>query len=231
MPALILDTSTERGFVAIIEGENILFHAELPFGLQNSQFLLPEIDKGLKQTKLAIADLSFVGVGIGPGSYTGIRVGATVAKTLTFASRLPLVGVCSLDAFIPAKDAMFASVIDAKIGGLYLQKGQRHKEKLLYLSEPQVYSLTQAVEILRKIEVIVTPNATQLRPKLEILCKEAQWEWQESYPSPRQMGKVAIDKFARSEFSLNGHIDLMYLRKTQAEMEKEQRDEGKKIVS
>lgn len=242
MPALIFDTSTERGFVAITEEENLLFHSELPFGLQNSQHLLPEIHRGLQQTKLAIGGLEFVGVGVGPGSYTGIRVGATVAKTLTFACRLPLIGICSLDGFIPDKPSSFAAVIDAKIGGVYLQIGEMMDGQVHYVTGPEVHRLQRAVELLcdADVQVLVTPNASQLRSKLVRegkgtgtgmgtgkgigTGKGGEWEWQESYPSPQQMAKIANEKFAKQEFSLDGHLNLLYMRKTQAEIEKENID-------
>lgn len=223
MPALILDTSTERGIVAIIHDADILFHADLPFGLQNSQFLLPEIHRGLTITKLKIHDLSFVGVGVGPGSYTGIRVGATVAKTLAFACQIPLVGVSSLDAFIPSKPASFAAVIDAKIGGVYLRIGRSNGDEVKFTTKPEVHSIPSAMALLNEVDVLVTPNAAQLRPKFESESHSGKWEWLERYPSPSQMARVANTMVANKEYSLDGHLDLLYLRKTQAEIEKEAR--------
>lgn len=224
MPALFLDTATERGFVAIAERDQILFSAQLPFGLQNSQFLLPEINKGIKDSGLVISDLSFIAVGVGPGSYTGIRVGATVAKTLAFACNIPLIGVCTLNVFIPEKDGFFAALIDAKIGGVYLQKGNMQQGSVQYVSTPMICSLMDAGDLLKDIEIIVTPNAAQIRSRLEGVCKNCRWIWQERDPSIKQMGAVAWEKFGKKEFSADGHIDLLYLRKTQAELEKQRLD-------
>lgn len=223
MPILILDTSTERGFVAIIQEMELLYHVQLPFGMQNAQSLLPEIQQGLASTGYSIDKIDFVAVGIGPGSYTGIRVGATVAKTLAFACGLPLVGVCSLDAFVPSRDGAFAAVIDAKVGGVYLQMGCRQRGIVSEVSEPQIYPINKAAEMLCHVPTLVTPNAAQLRPKLE---KEAvllnlKWQWQERYPSPVDMARKAKQKIDNQEFSLEGRLDLLYLRKTQAEIEKE----------
>ncbi|MBA3816325.1 MAG: tRNA (adenosine(37)-N6)-threonylcarbamoyltransferase complex dimerization subunit type 1 TsaB [Parachlamydiaceae bacterium] len=221
MPILILDTSTERGFVAILEGLQLLYHVQLPFGMQNAQSLLPEIHRGLAFTGFSINQMEFVGVGIGPGSYTGMRVGATVAKTLTFACGLPLVGVCSLDAFVPLQAGAYAAIIDAKVGGVYLQTGYFGQGVVTELSGPQIYSINEAAEMLLNVPVLVTPNATQLRPKLEKELASSQWRWEESFPSPMDMARRARQKIERQEFSLNGHLDLLYLRKTQAEIEKE----------
>jgi tRNA threonylcarbamoyladenosine biosynthesis protein TsaB len=222
MPVLILDTSTERGFVAIVEKLELLLHVQLPFGLQNAECLLPEIQKGLTSTGFSIDQMNYVAVGIGPGSYTGMRVGATVAKTLAFACGLPLVGVCSLDAFVPQNDGEFAAVIDAKVGGIYVQTGKFFQGSLHNLSGPQVLPLNRAAEILCNVPVLVTPNASLLRFKLEKEATPGQWQWQESYPSPITMIKSAEQKKEKKEFSLDGRLDLLYLRKTQAEIEKEQ---------
>jgi tRNA threonylcarbamoyl adenosine modification protein YeaZ len=218
---LILDTSTECGFVAIVEGSELLYHIQLPFGMQNAQSVLAKIQQGLASIGLTIDKMDFVGVGVGPGSYTGIRVGATIAKTLSFACGLPLVGVCSLDGFVPHDDGAFAAVIDAKIGGVYLQTGFFTKDLVTELSGPQIHPINSAVRILGNIPVLVTPNAAQLRPKLEKEIGVSQWLWQESYPSPLNMAIRAKQKIDRQEFSLDGHLDLLYLRKTQAEIDKE----------
>lgn len=223
MPMLILDTSTERGFVAIVEGMNILFQAQLPFGLQNAQNVLAEIQQGLAFTNLSINKMDFVGVGIGPGSYTGIRVGATVAKTLAFACKVPLIGVCTLDAFIPPREGNFAAVIDAKVGGVYLQTGYFINGVSSELSGPQVQPVNVAVEMLRDVPILVTPNAAQLRPKFEKEAGSAPWLWHENYPSPLGLAIKVQQKIEQQEFSSDGHLELLYLRKTQAEIEKEKK--------
>ena len=133
MPALLIETGTERGMTAIVDGEAILFHAILPLGYHNSRYLLPEIEKGLQQLNLAVKNLQYIACGQGPGSYTGIRVGATVAKSLAFACKLPLIGISTLQTFVPDKEGAFAVLIDAKIGGVYMIKGSR-KGCLLYTS-------------------------------------------------------------------------------------------------
>lgn len=126
-----------------------------------------------------------------------------------------------MDAFIPQGDGLFAAVIDAKIGGVYLQTGYFSRGCVSELSGPQMHPINRAAEILKNVPILVTPNAIQLRPKLEREVVAPQWKWQESYPSPMDMAWRAKQKIERQEFSLDGHLDLLYLRKTQAEIEKE----------
>ena len=227
MKLLVLDTSTERGIVACVEGQKNLFSIELPYGLLNSQHLIPELARGLSSIGLNSNQLSGVVVGIGPGSYTGIRVGVTVAKTLSFACNIPLIGVCTLETFIPTNEGVFAVVIDAKIGGVYLQIGKYEKGLVTPLYPRSICSLAEALIILKDSRLIVTPNAQTLRPKLEALCSNVQWDWEECYPSPMQMAFLGSEKLLKgecpSEFDISDttHLDLLYMRKTQAEIERD----------
>src|SRR5262245_51524685 len=101
MRTLILDTATERGVAAFIENGKERFSIELPFGLQNSHHLLPELERAMNENAITWEQIELIGVGIGPGSYTGIRIGTMVAKTLAYSFKIPLVGICTLDGFLP----------------------------------------------------------------------------------------------------------------------------------
>lgn len=221
MLGLVLETSTERGMVAVYDNNACLFHEQLPFGIQNSHLLLPELQKKIKEKNIKLADLSFISVGIGPGSYTGIRIGVTIAKSLAFVYQIPLIGVCTLDTFLPENDTIFAVVIDAKIGGVYLQTGSLKKGVVERLLEPKAYSLPEAAEILQTITTIVTPHAEKIRVKLEALNPQNQWNWQESYPQASPLIHLAYKKIKEDKVIADSPLELLYLRKTQAEIEKE----------
>jgi tRNA threonylcarbamoyl adenosine modification protein YeaZ len=210
--ALILETSTERGLVAV--GGRV---QELPYGLLNSQNLLPELQSLLHKSALPLEQIKLIVVGAGPGSYTGIRVAATVAKTLSFAKRIPLVAVNTLKAFIPDFDTEFATIIDAKIAGVYLIKGKRHKEVITY-SEARVLPLQEAAPLIAEVPVLVTPNKNQLEQKFE----NVKGKWIESAPSAEQLFNLGLADYHLGLFSLDGSCQLNYMRKTQAEIERDE---------
>jgi tRNA threonylcarbamoyladenosine biosynthesis protein TsaB len=160
-------------------------------------------------------------VGIGPGSYTGIRVGVMTAKAMSYAAKVPLVGVCTLQCFVPSQNGEFAVLIDAKIGGAYVITGSKKGKTISYDIEPRVCELDKVGNLLKPM--IVTPNGKMLQTKLERLYSGAQWEWEERSPDAMHMNEMAQDKFKKGEIAVNGHLDLMYLRKTQAEIEKQKR--------
>lgn len=222
MQTLVIETSTERGIVACLNKKAIIFSKELPFSLQNAQYLLPMLQQALSEAQICVDNFSLIVVGVGPGSYTGIRVGAMIAKTLSFACSIPLVGVCTLDAFVPDKEGTYAAVIDAKIGGVYMQTGLLSEGKITQQSGPIVCPLSEAISTLKSCKTLVTSNATLLRPKLEALFPEGipQWSWQECYPSVERMAFLGEEKFHKGEWSQDGRLELLYMRKTQAELEK-----------
>ena len=225
MLGLVLDTSTERGIVAVVKNDGCLFEKQLPFGLQNSHYLLPELEQELRLHHLTTADLDYVACGAGPGSYTGIRVGATVAKAIAFVHQLPLVGVSTMDAFVSDIPGRFAVVIDAKMGGVYLQQCEMTEEGRVVRGEMMVRPLDEASSLLRGIPLILTPNAKVIRQKIETLSQDQVYQWQEMYPSALNLARASLEKMNRGEFLPNGFensaLELHYLRKTQAEIERE----------
>lgn len=208
MISLIIDTSTERGIVAIMKENLPIVSLQLPFGTQNAQHLFPAIQDSLQQAGIFIKDLAFITVGIGPGSYTGIRVGAMVAKTLAYACKLPLIGINTLQGFVPEEDCRFAVMIDAKIAGAYLIIAEKENKKIAYHSEPMVCALDALPSYLEGINTIVTPCSE----RLSSLLSEHHLKWEEKSPCPIHIATLAFEKRHTKNFSLNSELNLCYLR-------------------
>ncbi|MBW1870999.1 MAG: tRNA (adenosine(37)-N6)-threonylcarbamoyltransferase complex dimerization subunit type 1 TsaB, partial [Deltaproteobacteria bacterium] len=97
MIILALDTATPVTSVALLDDNQLLGQVSEP-SKNHSRTLLIAIDRLVSQLGLARHDLGAIAVGLGPGSFTGIRVGLTLAKSLSFALRIPLAGVSTLRA-------------------------------------------------------------------------------------------------------------------------------------
>lgn len=110
--------------VAIFEKDLLVKECQLAGDSGLSKILLPSIQALLQSCNLNLSKISYIAVGIGPGSYTGTRVGATVAKTLSFALNIPLIPFCSPLAFLPFHEGSFATVLPRKQGDLFLLKGE-----------------------------------------------------------------------------------------------------------
>lgn len=93
---LALDTSTSRPAVALLKGRTPLREWMGPEGLRHHETLLAGVDQVLKEAELQLADLTYLSVGVGPGLFTGLRIGLVTAKFLAEPLNLPCVAVSSL---------------------------------------------------------------------------------------------------------------------------------------
>lgn len=101
MTILALDTSNKTLSVAVELTDGTIIEQTIENTLQHSVLLMPTIEAVFKEAGITAKDLTKIVVAEGPGSYTGLRIGVTVAKTLAKSLGIPLVGVSSLDVFLP----------------------------------------------------------------------------------------------------------------------------------
>ena len=94
---LTFDTATPLVTVALHDGDDVVAELVSERPLQHGEQLAPLIERVLRETGLVRQDLTAIGVGIGPGPFTGLRVGLVTARTLGFVLELPVYGVCTLD--------------------------------------------------------------------------------------------------------------------------------------
>jgi tRNA threonylcarbamoyladenosine biosynthesis protein TsaB len=98
MNVLVLDTSTECAVIGLASRSGKRYTATAGAPRRHGRDLIPRLSALLADAGLAPRDLDLIGVGLGPGSYTGLRVGVTAAKTLALATGAALVGLDSLEA-------------------------------------------------------------------------------------------------------------------------------------
>jgi tRNA threonylcarbamoyladenosine biosynthesis protein TsaB len=123
MNLLAMDTSTERAVIAVSTAKGRLFVTTTQAARRHGRDLVPRLSSLLGEAGLSAGDLDAVAVGLGPGSYTGLRVGVTAAKTLAYATGAALVGLDSLQAVgrnAPAEALRVSVIADAQRGDLYV---------------------------------------------------------------------------------------------------------------
>lgn len=206
MICLLIDTATERGIIALSEGDAIIKEVHLPFGLHNSHALFFELDQLFRSTGVDKRSLQCVICGSGPGSYTGMRVAAASAKSLSFALQIPLIGVPTTTGLVPSGLGPYAAIIDAKISGSYVQKAIKSAVGIEYISSPEIVALNNLKEYLGDISTLVSPKIEILKQKIV-----EGFVWEEKGLSARDMIVAALK---RKEC-----LSLLYLRKTQAELQ------------
>jgi len=121
---LAFDTATPLVTVAIHDGSDLAVELTSAEKLKHGEQLAPLIEQALDQAGLVRQDLTAIAVGVGPGPFTGLRVGLVTARTLGFVLELPVYGVCSLDVIAveaaPSAGQPFVVATDARRKEVYL---------------------------------------------------------------------------------------------------------------
>ncbi|MFJ3233322.1 tRNA (adenosine(37)-N6)-threonylcarbamoyltransferase complex dimerization subunit type 1 TsaB [Streptomyces sp. NPDC086787] len=104
MLLLALDTATPAVTVALHDGEAVIASSSQVDARRHGELLLPAVDRVLAEAGLKLDAVTAIAVGIGPGPYTGLRVGLMTADTFGLALGVPVHGVCTLDALAYASD-------------------------------------------------------------------------------------------------------------------------------
>jgi tRNA threonylcarbamoyladenosine biosynthesis protein TsaB len=117
-----IETTTPHSSVSLATEQGLLAGAALARPQSHGEFLVPAIDFCLRQAEVGLDGVSGIAVSLGPGLFTGMRVGIATAQTLAHARRLPVVGLASLDLLaFPVRHArrLLCSVLDARRGELF----------------------------------------------------------------------------------------------------------------
>jgi tRNA threonylcarbamoyladenosine biosynthesis protein TsaB len=121
MRILAVDTSTFVGTVAVLRDGELLSESSASVRASHGETLLPRLALALEQAGIKLADIDLFAVGLGPGSFTGVRIGVATAKGLALAENKPLVGVTSLRVIARgmAAGTLRAVAVDAHKGEVY----------------------------------------------------------------------------------------------------------------
>jgi tRNA threonylcarbamoyladenosine biosynthesis protein TsaB len=123
MKLLAVESATLSGGVALQDGDRLLGEITLNIAITHSERLMSAVDRLLDDCGLAPADLDGLAVSVGPGSFTGLRVGLATVKALAMALDLPVAAVPTLDALaarLPFADAPVCPILDARKKEVYL---------------------------------------------------------------------------------------------------------------
>lgn len=120
---LLIDSATQYRIVCLFQDDRLIDHIIEEGHNDHSKFMLPQIDRLLTKHNLKPAQLDGIIVGQGPGSYTGVRVAVTIAKSFAKQARIPLFAVDSLSLFASASQGMIAIQVPMKrhtiLGAVY----------------------------------------------------------------------------------------------------------------
>lgn len=109
MLILAIDSSTPVAGVALLDDEKLIREEFINYKKTHSETLMPMIDELLQGCDTTLTDLAVLAVTVGPGSFTGLRIGLAAVKGLSLAARLPVIGISTLDAL--AHNIVFSNTL------------------------------------------------------------------------------------------------------------------------
>ena len=204
MKLLSLDTSTKNFSLAVVDGHKTLASQDVILEKILSDSIIPSIQKILKKAKVSISELDGFVVGLGPGSFTSLRVGLATVKGLAFSLRKPVAGVSSLDAIamnVKGNCPQVCVLSDAKRNLVYACWYEKKDGSIKIKSN---YLLTSVEDLLKKArgEVALAGDGIQLykkeieKMKLKpIFTDEKLW-----YPKADQLAVLAFKRFEEQKF-------------------------------
>ncbi|WP_308534373.1 tRNA (adenosine(37)-N6)-threonylcarbamoyltransferase complex dimerization subunit type 1 TsaB [uncultured Peptoniphilus sp.] len=152
MKILALDTSTRTTSLALTEDENVLGLFSLTGSVYHSESIDAMIRDIFEKFDFDINDIDLIGVGIGPGSFTGIRIGLSFAKVLAQVLKKDIVSVSSLDAPALREEGLVAPLIDARRGLVYASLIENREDFKIILPD-QIISIEEFSKIVGNREV------------------------------------------------------------------------------
>lgn len=145
MIILAFDSTAKAASVAVTEDEKLLALYTIDNGLTQSELLLPMAENILKSLKLSFDDVSLLCCSVGPGSFTGVRIGAALVKGLAFGKNTPCVAVSTLDALavnLEGLDGIIVPCMDARRAQVYSATYRCKRNELGKLTCDRAIALT-----------------------------------------------------------------------------------------
>ena len=222
MLILGIETATEQVGVAVGGHEGIIATFEVTRGRRHAEILTPAIEFVLAQADIEMDEIGCVAVDVGPGLFTGMRVGISAAKALALALRVPMIGISSLDLLaFPCRhtDRVVVPVIDARKSEVYWAMYRQVPGGVQQVSAPTVGPVDELVADLlaRSQEVLCVGDGAE-RYRDEIVegyrCEVSA----PAHPSPGALVQLAHAQALREEWVRPTEIEPIYLRDPDAQI-------------
>ena len=155
MKILGIESAALVASVAIVDEDVTIAEYTTNFKKTHSETLLPMLDEIVKMTGISLSELSAIAVSGGPGSFTGLRIGAASAKGLGLSLDLPLIHVPTLDAMalnIYSSDALIVPIMDARRNQVYTGIYKNDTKKLEVKVPSMAVSIDELFEILKETD-------------------------------------------------------------------------------
>ena len=236
MKILAFDGTAKAASVAVSEDDKILGYCTVDNGLTQSELLLPMAEDLLTSLKLSFSDIDVFATSVGPGSFTGVRIGVSLVKGLAFGRNLPCVGVSTIEALaenLRGFKGIILPCMDARRGQVYSATFVSDGKSLERITDDRAIALSALAEELREYDgqnVYICGDGYSVAKKGLAsagiaLCETPELLILENAVS---VAKVAKAKYESGETVSDSELSPVYLRMPQAERERLEREALKK---
>lgn len=236
MPLILAaDTSTATNSVALCQGTNILAETVVAGGRLHSERLIPTIDWLLRESDMTLSDVALLAVSIGPGSFTGLRIGAATWKGLALANSLPLIGVPTLDAMTrlvaTPPSGYLATVIDARMKEVFAAVYHFRGGVRTCVVEPCACSPDALIARIEGLPEFSPGTLGLIGDGATLYQERFQARWPEATIAPSSLAAPRASAVACEALALRATgvsedgalVTPLYLRKSQAEINREKK--------
>ena len=236
MIVLGLDSTAKVAAVGVYDGERTLSEERIESTMTQSELLLPLARKALTAAGLSFADVDLYALTLGPGSFTGVRIGVGLVKGLVFDKDIPCAGVSILEALaenLLPFDGIAAPVLDARRDQVYNALFACENGRLVRLTEDRVLPLGELLgELGEKHRTTPILFAGDAYDKAVARAKEAGLFASEVAPEKRLPSGAAVARlgyaaYLRGDCVSGEALAPVYLRLPQAERERLERENKK----
>ena len=225
MLILALETSSQAGSVALLDRDTVLSQRRLPADRRSAQTLAPAIADALAEARRKPQDVGLVAVTIGPGSFTGLRVGVTTAKTFAYAVGAEVLGMDTLEVIASQCDAAeprggrsasrVEAVIDAQRKELFVGRFMKDSQGLIRLDENRIVPVDQWLAELRAGAIVTGTGIQRFLDRLPADVAVAAEPLRE--PQAVTVGQLAWKQYDRGRRDDLWKLSPKYLRASAAE--------------
>ena len=208
MKILGIDTSSKYLSIALSEDDSIIAEHSFLLDRKHSSLLIPKISQMLEENNISLSNIDAFIVGLGPGSFTGLRIGISTVKGFGIAAGKPCIGVPSLDALalnVDEKKSIIVPVIDAKRDNLYSAVYERKNNRIIKKTNHLLLGVNELMKKVKKEAVFLGDGIELYKNKIAQLNKRAVF-LEDKYWYPKasnliRLGIAKIKKYKRKDLS------------------------------
>jgi tRNA threonylcarbamoyladenosine biosynthesis protein TsaB len=223
MRLLAIETATMLGGLAIMDGTTLVAESRINVRVTHSERLMKEIDHVLTVARMELGDIDVFGISIGPGSFTGLRVGLSTVKGLVYATGKKFVTVPTLEAFawnVPFSDRQVCPLLDARRKEVYATALKWVGDGFVKVIDEQALRIGTLLSMIDAPTVFLGEGAILNRESIERELGEKAFFGSppQMFPSPANVAFLCMKKAEGGEYSEAHAAVPAYLRRSEAEI-------------